>query len=137
MLTAMFCVFILQIVCRYVFNYPLGWTLEACLLCWLWLVFWGCAFNVDDQEHVRFDILQSAVPPVGKRIFAAISAVAIVVGLAVSLQPTYDFVSFMKIESTSLLHIRFDYVFSIYLLFAIAVIVRYSMRLIAALRTPS
>ncbi len=33
--------FILQIVTRYVINHPLGWTLEACLTLWLWLVFWG------------------------------------------------------------------------------------------------
>ena len=38
LLTALFVFFIVQIVSRYVFNRPLGWTTEACLLSWLWLV---------------------------------------------------------------------------------------------------
>lgn len=130
LLTAMFFVFILQIFCRYVINYPLGWTIEACLLCWLWLVFWGGAFNISDYDHVRFDILQNAVPGFVRGIFALISAAAIIAGLAVSFPATLDFVQFMKIESTSLLKIRFDYVFAIYLVFAVAIIVRYGLRII-------
>lgn len=31
LLTAMFLAFVLQITARYVFNYPLTWTLELCL----------------------------------------------------------------------------------------------------------
>lgn len=127
MLTAMFVVFILQIFCRYVLNYPLGWTIEACLLCWLWLVFWGCAFRVKNDDHVRFDILYSNVPRFVQLVFSVISAIAIIAALVLSFPATLDFVQFMKIESTSLLHIRFDYVFSIYLIFAIAVILRYSL----------
>ena len=60
LLTAMFLSFILQIVSRYVVRQPLGWTLEACLLAWVWLVFWGAAFLVRDRDHVRFDIFYSA-----------------------------------------------------------------------------
>lgn len=129
LLTAMFFVFILQIFCRYVLNFPLGWTIEACLLCWLWLVFWGCAFNVDDHEHVRFDILHSAVPNALRKLFAVLAGLCIIAAFTISLPATFDFISFMKIESSSLLKIRFDIVFSVYLIFAVAVIVRYALRL--------
>ncbi|TQV83343.1 TRAP transporter small permease [Denitrobaculum tricleocarpae] len=134
LLTAMFLSFILQIFSRYVINHPLGWTLEACLLAWLWTVFWGSAFLLEDKDHVKFDILYSSVAPRVRRVFALLAAVAIVVALGVSLPATADFIAFMKIEKTSLLGIRFDYVFSIYLVFLTAVILRYTLRAWAVLR---
>ena len=36
LLLAMFLCFIIQIAARYVFNYPLGWTDEVSVLCWIW-----------------------------------------------------------------------------------------------------
>ncbi len=134
LLTATFCVFILQIFSRYVMSSPLGWTLEACLLCWVWLVFWSGAFTLSDEEHVRFTIVSSAAGPRLKRWFAGLAGVCIVAAFAVSLWPTYDFVAFMAIEKTSLLKVRFDYVFSVYLIFAVAIIVRYAYRVVRAIR---
>ena len=42
-----------------------------------------------------------------------------------SLPATIDYVRFMKVERTAYLKIRFDYLFSIYAVFVVAVIVRY------------
>ena len=49
----MFLCFILQIVARYVFNYPLGWTDEVSALCWI------CArwAGLSSRDEVRFDII--------------------------------------------------------------------------------
>ena len=44
---------------------------------------------------------------------------------AASLPASVKYVSFMKVESASYLKIRFDLLFSIYVLFLVAVIVRY------------
>ena len=134
LLAAMFISFILQIFYRYVVNEPLTWTLEACLLTWLWLVFWGAAFLLRDRDHVRFDIFYAGVSPGLRRLFALISAVAIVAGFASAFPATYDFISFMSIESSSSLGIRLDYVFAAYLLFAAAVIIRYALRTIRLVR---
>ena len=128
LLTAMFVSFILQIVFRYVIGEPLSWTLEACLLAWLWLVFWGGAFLLEDRDHVKFDIVYSTVAPGTRRVFAVISAVAIVAALTLSLPATADFIAFMQIESSSSLGIRLDYVFAAYLIFAVGAIVRYLVR---------
>jgi C4-dicarboxylate transporter, DctQ subunit len=43
----------------------------------------------------------------------------------VSLPATLDYVTFMKVQTTAYLKIRFDLLFSIYILFVIAVIIRY------------
>ena len=43
----------------------------------------------------------------------------------VSLPAVIDYVTFMKVESTAYLKIRFDWLFSIYIVFAVATIIRY------------
>ena len=134
LLSATFLIFILQIVSRYLFRAPLGWTLEACLLCWVWLVFWSGAFTLKDKDHVRFTILLDHSRPGTRRVFAILSSLCIVALLGVSLWPTLDFVQFMAIESTSLLKIRFDVFFSIYIVFSVAVMLRYAIRAWLALR---
>ena len=103
-------------------------------MCWLWLVFWCAAFTLKDEDHVRFTILLHGVNRKTRRFFAVISGVCIVTAFAYAIPPTWDFVSFMAIEKTSLLKIRFDIVFFIYLVFAVAIIGRYGRRVIAALR---
>ena len=42
-----------------------------------------------------------------------------------SLPAVVDYVTFMKVESSAYLKIRFDWLFSIYVVFAVAIIVRY------------
>ncbi len=134
LLTVTFCIFILQIVSRYIIRQPLGWTLEACLLSWLWLVFWSAAFTLKDSDHVRFTILSHAASPRIKKLFALISATCLIIAFGYSFLPTWDFVSFMSIEKTSLLKIRFDWVFGIYMLFLVAIIVRYIARIVSVIR---
>ena len=135
LLTVIFLVFILQIVSRYVFQQPIGWTLEACLLAWVWLVFWSSAFILKDEDHVRFTVLYDVARPKTRQIFKIFTAICIVVAFAISLPPTWDFVSFMRIEKTSLLKIRFDYVFGIYLVFSIAMVTRYLWRIVGIIRS--
>ncbi|GGA49752.1 TRAP transporter small permease [Pelagibacterium lentulum] len=134
MLTVMFLSFILQIFFRYVMRNPLGWTQEITLTMWLWLVFWGAAFMLKDRDHISFDILYLAVSQKVRRIFALVSAVALVAGFVASLPATYDYVEFMSIRRSSSLRIRLDIVFSVYLIFAVAIIARYSLRAFSLVR---
>ena len=134
LLAAMFCSFMLQIIFRYVFNHPLSWTLEARLITWLWTVFWGCGLLLRDQDHVRFDILYLAAPRKLRRLMAGLATIVFLVAYAVSLPATADYIAFMKIESSSSLKIRLDYIFGIYLLFMIGVLGRYLWRLVQILR---
>lgn len=137
LLTAIFGLFILQIFTRYVIRQPLGWTLEACLIAWVWLVFWSAAFTLKHEDHVRFTILIDGVRPKLRPILLVLSAVCLITAFTLSLPATVDFIQFMAIESTSLLKIRFDYVFSIYLIFAVAIILRYLWSIITVFRARS
>ena len=125
MLAVMFAAFVVQIVFRYFFNLPTGWSSELAVILWLWLVLWGAAFVVKESEAIRFDLLSGKAGRRARIAMGIFTAAAVVILYGASLPATYSYVTFMKVEKTSYLKIRFDWLFSIYLLFAIAVIVRY------------
>lgn len=125
MLGAMFFAFLIQIVFRYLLNLPIGWTNEISVVLWIWLVLWGAAFVLREEEEIRFDLVYGAVGPQARRVMVAISAVALVVLYVISLPAVFDYVTFMKVQRTAYLEIRFDWLFSIYLVFVVAVIIRY------------
>jgi len=125
MLAVMFAAFLVQIVFRYFFNFPVGWTSELTVVMWLWLVLWGAAFVVQERDEVRFDLLYGAVGRRGRIAMGIIAAVALLVLYSASLKASYAYVSFMKVESSSYLKIRMDWLFSIFVVFLVAIIVRY------------
>lgn len=137
MLAVMFLAFIGQIVFRYLLNLPIGWTLELTLIMWLWLVLWGAAFVVTEREEIRFDIIYGAVSSRVRRVLAVCFSIALVVIYGYSLPAVVDYVTFMKVQSTSYLEIRFDYLYSIYVIFAVAVLARYCRLLWLAIRGPA
>jgi TRAP-type C4-dicarboxylate transport system permease small subunit len=65
---------------------------------------------------------------------AGIAAIAVVLTMVASAAGTYDFVSFLTIKKSGTLRIPLAYVFSIYLLFMLAVVVRYGHRLLHIVR---
>lgn len=135
MLLAMFATFLLQILSRYVLHASFGWTLELCLLLWVWLVFWGNAFIVRDSDHVTFDLVYIAAPHRARRIMALVSALAVAVALLWSFLPTADWLDFLRRKrSATLPGVRMGYVHSIYLLFLVAVAARYLWRAMHVLR---
>jgi C4-dicarboxylate transporter DctQ subunit len=125
MLATMFLAFVFQIIARYVFNWPVGWTTEVCVLAWLWGVLWGSAFVIREDEEIRFDIIYSAVSARTRRIFTLITGLALIALYGVSLPAVADYVAFMRVERSAYLKIRFDWLYSIYVIFAVAVLVRY------------
>jgi len=134
LLAVIFVGFIIQIVFRYAFNFPVGWTSDLAVAAWLWLVLWGAAFVLKDDEEIRLDLLTSAVGPRARIGLGIVGAVAIIVLFAMSLPAAYSYVTFMKVERTSYLKIPFNWMFSIYIAFSVAVIVRYLWKLSFLLR---
>jgi TRAP-type C4-dicarboxylate transport system permease small subunit len=134
LLGIMFLCFIVQIVFRYFFNFPIGWTSELSVITWLYITLIGSAFWLKESEEIRFDLISGALPPLGKRIVGVVVAVATVVLFAMSLPAAVKYVAFMKVESSSYLKIRLDILYSIYIVFAVAVIVRYAWAIVTLLR---
>jgi C4-dicarboxylate transporter, DctQ subunit len=134
MLAVMFAAFIVQIVFRYFFGWPTGWTSELTVVLWLWLVLWGAAFVVREDEEIRFDLISGAVGRRARIAMGIITALAVVVLYGMSLKPSFDYVAFMKVEKSSYLKVRMDWLFAIYVLFLVAAIARYLWLLSRLLR---
>lgn len=136
LLALIFVAFIVQIAMRYLFNWPVGWTTELSLAAWLWLVLWGAAFVLKDDEEIRIDLLAERASLRTRRVLGAIGALSLIVLFGMSLPATWSYVSFMKVEKSSYLGIRMDFMYSIYLVFAVAVIARSVRQLVRGPAAP-
>lgn len=153
MMALLFLTFMVQIIVRYSARLewlpdyvPLldpsryGWTLEFCLLLWIWLVFWGNAFVVRARDHVTFDILYFAVRPAVRRWFIVISGLAIAGALILSVEPTWSKMYILRLKKTATLSavfgdwIRMRDIYSIYIFFLVAVSLRYAWGAYRAIR---
>ena len=111
-----------------------GWTSELSVITWLYMVLLGSAFWLKESEEIRFDLVSGSLGPRGRRAVGMLVAAATVVLFAMSLPATIKYVAFMKVESTSYLKIRLDLLYSVYLVFAAAIIVRYLWAIVSLLR---
>ena len=127
MLAVMFVSFLITILFRYVLNWPAGWASELSAIMWIWLVLFGAAFILRERDEIRFDIFYSNVNPTLRRVMTVIFSIGIVGLFLVSLPAVYDYVTFMKVQRTSYLRIRYDWLYSIYVVFALAIITRYTV----------
>jgi TRAP-type C4-dicarboxylate transport system permease small subunit len=127
LLAAMFVAFVIQIFMRYALNAPVGWTTEVSTLAWVWGILWGAALVLTDEEEIRFDVLYGSIPPGLRRVCDVITGIVVVAVFAWSLPAVWDYVTFMKVERSAYLGIRFDWLYSIYLVFAVAMIIRHAV----------
>ena len=131
---ALFCVFIVQIVSRFVFNRPLPWTDEAAVVLYVWVILWSAAFVVPEREHVMFDLVWNAV---GRRarLVMRLFGNLMVGGLAAwALPATWDYVRFMAREGTPVLNVPFSVVFLPFVALLAALALRCAWNVLEALR---
>ena len=98
LLGLMFVAFIIQIVFRYFFNFPIGWSSELSVVCWLYIVLLGSAFWLRENDEIRFDLVSGSLGPTGRRVVGVLVAAAAVVLFAMALPATVKYVAFMKVE---------------------------------------
>ena len=148
MMAAMFATFLIQIAVRYIAGSEwfiarlghlvdaasFGWTLEFCLVMWVWIVFWGIAFVVRERDHVSFDILYLWVRPGVRKWLAVIGAAAIAAALLLSIGPTWDKLRILRLKSSATLPVKMLPIYSVYFLFLAVVGLRYAWRIVEVLR---
>ena len=129
MFLAIFLLFLVQIVARYVFSWPLGWPDEAITFLFVWVAFWGGALMVPLEKHITFDLLHDTLPGRWKR-FTEIASLA-VTGLlfAAAIPVTADFLVFSHRQTTSVMDIPLSVVYVPVLLLLVAIIVRIALRI--------
>src|SRR3546814_7006857 len=119
MLAAMFAAFLLQIAFRYLLNLPIGWPSEVSAILLIGMGLWGAALVLREEEEIRFDLVYAVAGGRVRRVMFLVAAGALLALYAVSFPAVFDYVTFMKVESTAYLKIRLDWLFSIYLVFEI------------------
>jgi len=141
LLAALFITFLLQIFSRYVLHSPFGWTLELCRILWVWIVFLGSAFLVQEKDHVTFNLIYSSSSFKARYIMSIVTAVALVLIMGWALLPTIDYIDWMKIRKTATVKfpltgdkIPLSYVFSVYGIFMISIIIFYLFKFIKILK---
>ncbi|MGR3485995.1 MAG: TRAP transporter small permease [Paracoccaceae bacterium] len=154
LMAAIFVTFLIQIVIRYTGRLEwiataipaldpvhYGWTLEFCLLLWVWLIFFGAAFVVRDEDHVTFDILLTHVGPRLRAAFLAFGALCLAAALWASVGPTLDKFHILRLKRTSTLApllgdwVRIRDLYMVYVLFLIAAPLRVAWTAWKAIRS--
>lgn len=132
MLVVMFGAFLVQIAARYLFSLPGGIASELTITMWLWVVLWGAAFVLHERDEIRFDVIYSAVGPKARRVMTLLASAGLLFLYGYSLPAVWDYVTFMKVQKSSYLDIRYDWLYSIYILFVVAALIRYAWIFIQA-----
>jgi TRAP-type C4-dicarboxylate transport system permease small subunit len=131
---ALFLVFMVQVVARFVFNRPLPWTDELAVMLYVWVILWAAAFIVPEREHVMFDLVWNALGA-GPRKVMRVLGHAMIGGLAAwALPACWDYVHFMRREGTPVLGVSFMWVFLPFVLLLAALAVRSVVGICRALR---
>lgn len=126
MMAVMFVTFIAQVVFRYALNLPLAWTEELSTLLWLWGILFGASFVMRHGDDIRFDLLYGLLPRPARRWLTVVASSAIVLVLLGSLPGAWSYVSFMKVEKSAAMGLPMHAVFSIYLVFVVAMCARHA-----------
>jgi TRAP-type C4-dicarboxylate transport system permease small subunit len=121
---ALFVTFVVQVTARFGFNQPIMWTDELAVILYIWVVLWGAAFMVPENEQVRFGLVYDLVPPTVQKLMV-IAGHLLIGGLAIwGLPASWSYISFMAREGTPVLGWPIMYVFLPFALLLVSLAVR-------------
>jgi TRAP-type C4-dicarboxylate transport system permease small subunit len=126
---ALFAAFLLQVFTRYVLNQPVAWTNEFVLIVYIWIVFWCSAFLLRERDHITFDMVFVSLPLGARRILALFLTAVVAISFLAALPGTVDYITFMKIERSAIMGIRFDILYAIFAVFLVAAVLAALLRI--------
>lgn len=133
MFAAVFVIFCFKIALRYVAHESMAWADEVSIILFVWIVFWANALMLRERDHIRFDLVYVLLPPGGRRALALLRAVLLGGIFLYALPPTFDYILFLWRERTAVLGWRLDQVYSCFIVFVAAVVVRAAADLVLLL----
>ena len=134
MFAAVFLIFMLKVVLRYAFAVQLAWADELCAVLFVWIIFWANAFIVPDRDQIRFDLVVRALP-LRWALVAEILRTVVLGGIVVAALPgAIGYILFLSSQSTPVLGLRLDFVYSCFGFFLVAVVIRSLLHLIGLIR---
>ena len=144
-LAAIFLIFLLQILFRYVpFLDPIGWSVVLISLLWVFVIFFGCSFIVREADHVTFDVLYLGVSRPVRKVFALITAVLMIAAMLYSLPAVWETIfanRLMELKKIQTIRmpitgdkIAIKWLFAPFVMLMIVVTLRYVWRIYDVLR---
>jgi TRAP-type C4-dicarboxylate transport system permease small subunit len=124
MFGCVFLIFAYKIVMRYLADDPVAWADEVSVVLFVWILFWGNAFVLEDERQIKFDLIYRKLPAGGRRAAAAIRSLVIGGLFLWALPGVIDYILFLWRERTPVLGWRLDYVYACFGIFIAAVVVR-------------
>lgn len=125
-MACLFIVFMIGIVSRYLFTH-IRWAHELSLVLFLWLTLFGSLYALREDAHVSFSVVYDWFPPRVQTIFRITGNAILVIGLALAIIPTFDFLAFMRVRSTYILKIPFTVVLTPFVLFLFGTSIRLAL----------
>ena len=120
----MFVLFVVSVVQRYVLVRPVNWVDEIILMLFLWSTFLTEALVLREREQVTFDVIWDVAGPRTRRAIGLLAAAIVAVIFILAAPTIWSYVTFLWREKTNALEWRLDWVYSCFLIYWLAVIVR-------------
>jgi len=76
-----------EVIMRYIFNAPTSWAQEVSIYLFMWTMFAGAAYTLEQGKHVRIDLLIYRLSPAARRRLEIFTGA---LGLIFSLVVTYQ-----------------------------------------------
>jgi C4-dicarboxylate transporter, DctQ subunit len=142
LMVVIFVTFIIQIFMRYLAQFQLAkpyiWTQDLTSSVFVWIILFGGGVALVESDHVKFDTVYNLFGVGVRRIMSIITSLAIVGFFLYSLPAVWEYLSvlhrFGKPNATLKWPFSDDkpiliaHIYSIYLVFAVVVMIRYAVR---------
>ncbi len=124
MFVGIFVLFVVSVFQRHVLAQPVSWVDEVILMLFLWSTFLTEALVLGAREQVTFDVIWDAASPRARRVIGLVASALVAVLFTLAAPTIWSYVTFLWRERTNVLEWRLDWVYSCFLVYWVAVIVR-------------
>ena len=130
----MFAAFLIQVCFRYLLNSPLTWPYEITLIAFIWTTLLGACYARRMNAHVKFGLVYDSLTAKKKLVVRLLGNGIIFVAFGVALYPSYDFITFMNFQKSTVVRIPFSLVYSPFLVFLVIILGRTAYDIYADLK---
>ncbi len=130
----MFLAFVMQIVCRYLFNNPISWAFEFTTFCFVWTVLFSALYAKRTRSHVKFSIIYDMLSERAQLWVRLCGNILIVFTFIAAVYPSYDYIMFMGYKKSTILHIPYNILYFPFIIFLLGMIIRFSGDVISDLK---
>lgn len=114
---AMLVAFFFEVFSRYVLNQPLTWPYEITVIGYLWTSVLGASLATRHKAHVSFTSIYDKSSPRARVIMRLTGSFLLLVPFCIALVPCYNYISFMRIQLTTVFRFRYNIVYAPFMVF--------------------